>query len=90
MYGVKAFWRYNDRKILAQQAGISPANLHEILYRRRGVSQYRAVILSQLAKDLGYDIDWREFFFNQTSSHPAFFGQPQATNKKVLIGKKRK
>lgn len=78
MERVKNYWRYNDRNKLAQKAGLSPANLHEILYRRRGVSQYRAIILSQLAKDLGYEIDWRDFFFNQTTEHPAFFGKHRA------------
>lgn len=71
------YWKYGQRKAIAQRCGLSIQNMSEILSRRRGVSKEKAKELEAASAEiLGYAIPFEAWLFNRATKHPAFLGSP--------------
>ena len=73
------YWKRGEITRLSIEAKINKTTLSNILHRRVGVSKNRAFMLESLCRELfDKDISWREWMFNASSEHEAFFDKPQA------------
>ena len=71
------YWKPKQKSKIAKLAKIQPHHLSEILHRKRGVGKDNAKALQQASKYvLGYAIPLEEWLFNNTTKHPAFYGEP--------------
>ena len=82
----KSYWERGELKRLSIESNISQSTISAIVHRRIGVSRNRAFMLEVLCKDLfNKVIPWKDFLFNCSSTHEAFYGVPQS---KTSIRKK--
>lgn len=72
---MRDYWERGQKTCLAREAGISFSHLQEILMRKRGVGRDRALELEKASAEiLNRAIPFRDWLFNTTSEHRAFYG----------------
>jgi hypothetical protein len=72
------YWKRGQKTALAKKAGIQYPHLWEILNRKRGVGRDRAILLEKASEQiLDRPIPFRDWLFNTTTDHRAFYGEPK-------------
>jgi len=71
----KDFWKYKEKMLFAELAGVSPGYLSDILHRHKNISAKVALKFEKISTLMHKKIPFHDWVLSKQSKHPAFYGR---------------